>query len=374
MPLISPDTFLLSALAEKPRWSGGQGPGRRGTIQQAAWSVVASGPADSPQRRRSCYGLDGFAEFTVPWHLNRPLGWDSLGWETSENLLETVWKGHCLSSFGPQIRRHIKTPCLTSWVGSPTWRLIWMGFWPVLIVLVLVLVHQVQTFIGLLCPGGPGRFGCSLQPDEHLPVEEGHLLAFGRGSCAPGHAKLGLLKVLDFMVLWFYYGLFHILINFNSCVLYFNIIHLSFVVCYCCCSYTTWKSQSRPTCLWYPFTLYSPLLKMRCWSSSWPLADPNNWHFSCFFFGGLGWEEVGPFMTQRSQEVSSKTGWNASASWWKFAPSCAIAPRWHRSSWGLRRYPRSRRCWSPTWIDCTPNGILVIRGTWDFGIFGYIMM
>ena len=124
-----------------------------------------------------------------------------------------------------------------------------MGFWPVLIVLVLVLVHQVQTFIGLLCPGGPGRFGCSLQPDEHLPVEEGHLLAFGRGSCAPGHAKLGLLKVLDFMVLWFYYGLFHILINFNLCVLYFNIIHLSFVVCYCCCSYTTWKSQSRPTCL-----------------------------------------------------------------------------------------------------------------------------
>ena len=87
-----------------------------------------------------------------------------------------------------------------------------MGFWPVLIVLVLVLVHQVQTFIGLLCPGGPGRFGCSLQPDEHLPVEEGHLLAFGRGSGAPGHAKLGLLKVLDFMVLWFYYGLFHILI------------------------------------------------------------------------------------------------------------------------------------------------------------------
>jgi hypothetical protein len=199
-------------------------------------------------------------------------------------------------------------------------------------------------------------------------------LAFGRGSCAPGHAKLGLLKVLDFMVLWFYYGLFHILINFNLCVLYFNIIHLSFVVCYCCCSYTTWKSQSRPTCLWYPFTLYSPLLKMRCWSSSWPLADPNNWHFSCFFSGGLGWEEVGPFMTQRSQEVSSKTGWNASASWWKFASSCAIAPRWHRSSWGLRRYPRSRRCWSPTWIDCTPNGILVIRGTWDFGIFGYIMM
>ena len=128
-----------------------------------------------------------------------------------------------------------------------------MGFWPVLIVLVLVLVHQVQTFIGLLCPGGPGRFGCSLQPDEHLPVEEGHLLAFGRGSGAPGHAKLGLLKVLDFMVLWFYYVLlfyyvlFHILIL--TYVYYISIKHFSFVVCYCCCSYTTWKSQSRPTCL-----------------------------------------------------------------------------------------------------------------------------
>lgn len=88
---------------------------------------------------------------------------------------------------------------------------------------VLVLVQQVQTFIGLLCPGGPGRFGCSLQPDEHLPVEEGHLLAFGRGSGAPGHAKLGLLKVLDFMVLWFYYGLFHILIL--TYVYYISIIN-----------------------------------------------------------------------------------------------------------------------------------------------------
>lgn len=71
--LDAPDTFLLGALAKKrPRRSGGQGPGRRGTIQQAAGSVVASGPADSPQRRRSCYGLDGFAEFSVPWPLHGP--------------------------------------------------------------------------------------------------------------------------------------------------------------------------------------------------------------------------------------------------------------------------------------------------------------